>query len=1703
MDFEILGPLQVHADEGPVRIRSARQRAILAVLILHAGQVVSTDRLLDLVWNDAPPQSGARSLQFHVWKLRNALEPQREGGEGVIATRPPGYVLLAAPDDIDAVRFERLTSQAHELLASDPARARQLIRDAMAMWRGPPLDDFTYEEFARPEITRLEQLRERADEDRIEAALALGEHHAVLAELAALTEQHPLQERLWGQYMVALARSGRQADALAAYRELAGHLREELGIEPSPEIREIEDRILLQDRALLAPHPGRVDRLRGYELLDRLGEGAFGEVWHAVQPGIGREVAIKVIRPDLANRPEFVRAFEAEARVLASLEHPNIVPLFDFWRDPEGAYLVMPLLRGGSVAGAVRDGPVAPGACLAVVAAVADALAYAHRHQVVHGDLTPENVLLDDENRPYVADFGIASLLGDCVTAEGASPAFRSPEQLAGETPTPRSDVFGLGGLTHLLLTGTPRSPGAPLPQSTTLPADLAATVNAVLATACAPEPAMRYEGPEAFVEALAAALGSGPRSLPSAGARNPYKGLRAFGEADAADFFGREALVTELIAAVAHHRLVGVVGPSGCGKSSLVRAGLLPNLRKGAVPGAEGWLIADLSPGQHPMAELEAALLGVATRRAPELPELLADPRADPGALAEALLPEGGDVLLLVDQLEELFTLTQNEVERRRFIDLLTKLVANPRSRIRVVVTLRADFYDRPLEHAAFGEILGRGLVSVATPSESALARAVTGPAAAVGVTFEPGLETEIVRDVRNQPGALPLMEYALTELFVRRDGPEITTAAYQAMGGVASALGRRAEELYSSYEKEQRLAVRQIFLRLVQVAEDTTDTRRRVPRHEPTGLGIDAALVDDVLASYGAHRLLTFDRDPTTRSPTVEVAHEALLTRWDRLRSWVEERRDDLVLHRRLRAAVSEWIESGRLPGYLLAGGRLEHYEQFAANTDLALTDSEHEYLRESRRHADDVAGGRRRRRRAVLSGFAAAAVVASLLAGFALIQRAESSRNAAVARSRELAASAISVADTDPELSLLLALASAEGGEPIFESVTALHQAVLGQRVLRRLDGPDGAQVILTPDGSGVLLNAHDSGTAQRYDVETGRLVWDVDLPSGPGEDIEVFAFDRSGTELLYSYMNQVHLLDPATGASRTFEIQVPCEEWEIVPDGAGRIDLARPTIVYATADGGECSTSSLSAGRLDVSTGAIEARVDLGADEASIDTVGGWSTSTNGDLLALKGPDGPIVLDLTTAESQTYGPPAEDSAHWVLSPDGTLLVTIGNDRNDVWDLVDDAQLWSFPGRMGYVRFTADGRLLVGSPYDGPARIWDARSGEELVVLHGVEWAQISDDGLRALYMEEQAILNTGANGEVGGFDLPRHSRYCLGDLDVTSGRFAVRWGCGTNGGVAGVFDRTSGELLFSVNAAGDDIALSPDGRFLAVQDWPGEDTLGGVRVHDIEGGGSVLMEGLCTWNARTRTGGPGCRTHPDVPFPTWINSLTFSPDGSTLIAGSWEPDTRVYPMIVWDVGSGEIVYLSPEGIGGRNPVMSPGGDRVLVWTEHDEHVVVLDTADWTQVDGPPIDWVNEAMVFTPDGRHLVLSSDPDVGLRVVDTNTWETIRHVGRLDADPLLAVDPSGTLVAAGHDSGIVQVFAFETLHLLQRIPVGEPLRNLVWLSDNHLMITPISGPGIVVTTDVDELLEVAKSRVTRDFTASECAAYHIDPCPVA
>ncbi len=437
-----------------------------------------------------------------------------------------------------------------------------------------------------------------------------------------------------------------------------------------------------------------------------------------------------------------------------------------------------------------------------------------------------------------------------------------------------------------------------------------------------------------------------GQRQIP-----NPYKGLRAFQQTDAHLFFGRDNLTQRLLDRMMESgeasRFLAVVGPSGSGKSSVVRAGMIPALKQGHVSSSENWFIADMIPGPRPMDELEVALTRVAARPSVDTMAQLA--RDDHGLhrVAGMLLPDNGELLLVIDQFEEVFILSHDDERRKHFLALLCEAVKHPRSRMRVVITLRADFYDRPLMYPAFAELMRTRMETVLPLTPEELEQAICRPAERVGMTVEPGLVAAMVVEVTEQPGSLPLMQYTLTELFERRQARTLTLATYNAMGGVLGTLTRRADEIYDGLSEPEQEASRQLFLRLVTLGESTEDLRRRVSRSELAKMDIDSRMLDELIHKFADYRLLTMDHDPVTQEAVVEVAHEALIREWGRLRTWLDENRDDIRLQRLLAAATQQWRTMNNDVSCLLSGTRLAQFVEWAQVTTVALTTEERAYL------------------------------------------------------------------------------------------------------------------------------------------------------------------------------------------------------------------------------------------------------------------------------------------------------------------------------------------------------------------------------------------------------------------------------------------------------------------------------------------------------------------------------------------------------------------------------------------------------------------------------------------------------------------------------------------------------------------------------------------------------------------------------------
>ncbi len=824
---QLLGRFTVSVDGKVIDLPLRSAQTLLAYLILTVGKLHRREQLAGLLWPDTDEASAKGSLRHTLWRLRKALGPR----DGLMV------------DDL-SIGFDPhadywLDAQALSARPAPDASVDALLK-VVSAYEGELLPGF-YDDWIVLERERLRtsyeawmaQLLEKLQaEQRWADVLEWGERWIAFGHTP---------EAAYRALIVAHVQRGDSAAAALTYRRCVDALRTDLGVDPSPQTRATYDRWLQND--LNAAEADPLPRLvRGYLLEERVGSGPHGVVYSAVQTGVGRRVAVKVIAPEFANRPDFIRQFEADARLVAQLEHPHIVPLLDYWRDPSGAYLVTRWLPH-PVHDRMAQGPLAPMVVTRLVDQLASALAVAQRYGIAHLDVRPTNILLDEDGAAYLADFGIArsaAMQRSSVEAgDSVSQRYAAPEVQESAAGSPLSDIYSLAVIASELLRG---GAVADLDGQDPAQSGLPEAVIRVLQRATARDPAARYASAPAFAAALRAALQQEAEPLaPDAAGEltNPYKGLRAFEEIDAGDFFGREALVQRLIQRLNDGgplaRFLAVVGPSGCGKSSVVKAGLIPALRNGAISGSESWYIVTLTPGDRALRSLEAALVSIAAHPLAFLwDQLQTEARGLVWAADSLLAGVEGRLLLVVDQLEELFTLTESEVERSRFLKLIASAVSEPRSRVHVVVTLRADFTDRPLHYAEFGDLMRQRTEMVVPLTADELSRAVTGPAQRVGVAVDSDLLAAIVTDVSEEPGALPLLQYALTETFDHRDGRRMTLAAYHDTGGVFGALARRADEVFENLDETDRATARQVFLRLVTLGEGVEDTRRRVLRDE-----------------------------------------------------------------------------------------------------------------------------------------------------------------------------------------------------------------------------------------------------------------------------------------------------------------------------------------------------------------------------------------------------------------------------------------------------------------------------------------------------------------------------------------------------------------------------------------------------------------------------------------------------------------------------------------------------------------------------------------------------------------------------------------------------------------------------------------------------------------------------------------------------
>jgi WD40 repeat protein/DNA-binding SARP family transcriptional activator/class 3 adenylate cyclase len=1661
MQFRVLGPLEVDAGGGAIPLGGPKQRAVLAHLLLRANQLVPAETLVDEIWGDESPQQARNIIQTYVSHLRKAL------GRDRIQSHAPGYRLRLDPSELDATQFDALMRSARKALPVDPNIAVAALDDALAMWRGPALADLADRSSLLVEAARLDQLRLEAQEVRIEGLLAGGTQARAIGELETLLAGHPWRESLWGLLMLAYYREGRQAEALGSYQRAREILADELGIDPSPELMKLHERVLKQDPGLDL----RGEPLRGYRLLEKIDDGRTGVVFRAIQPHVERDVAVKIFNEATAGAPEFVRRFDPDAQAIAALEHPHIAPIYDYWREPGRAYIVSRYLRGGSLRAIEERGErLERDRALRVVEEVSLALAFAHRQGIAHGNVRSSNILFDLERNAYLGDFLI-----------GSGPALE-----------PAQDVRELAILVERLL-----------PNETSF-------------SELAERAALGSGGPEADAFAVAARAALEPTAmvpLLRAEERNPYKGLRAFTEADALDFFGREQLTRRLISRLEETgpgcRFLAVVGPSGGGKSSVVRAGLVSAIRHGALEGPEGPFIAEMFPGAHPLDELEAALLRIAVRPVARLRE-----RLDSGSrgLLEAVdlvAPGPAEAVLVVDQFEEVFTLTTEEREREVFLEALRVAVADPESRLRVIVTLRADFYDRPLIYPRFGELLAERTEAVPPLTPDELEQAIRSPAERVGVRLEPGLVAEMIADVAHQPGALPLLQYALTELFERRDEDRLTLTAYQELGGITGALSARAERIFEMTDQQGRRATKQTFLRLVTLGEGRQDTRRRVARSELDALDVDQEAIDIVVDTFGRHRLLTFDREPSTREPTVEIAHEALLSAWGRLRTWVDHAREDLRQERGLARATAEWRGSNGDPSFLIRGARLDQLETWAATTALAIGRSERAYLKASvdqrerehgeeerrREHEGRIERRSARRLRGLVAVFAAAALIAGSLTVIATSESDRAQRETGVATARELTTAAIANLEVDPELSVLLASKALEtsrssDGTVLEEAEEALHRAVVASRLQLEVPGV-GGNLAWSPAGVFVTEGPEGSGIIDIRDGETGDSIRSFRGHDGNVTDV---AFSADGSRLA------------STGDDGTLKVWDP---------STGRLLSTYPRDGGAYAPSFDAEGSLVAAAWGNGTVRVLDVSTDRVVSTVPVEDLHDAALSPNGKLLAVSsqslaaGADG-AVFDVKTGEKAFLLTKPDccsgsflTAVSW--SPNGRYVAVGSEGATHVWDARKESLLYTL-AQNGYVpglAWSPDSSRLVTGGSDGTARVWEIRDApvRELWSLPARETSSwivgvaFSPDGTRVMASDEGnsvvKIWDLEPTGDAEWANLPAPGALQLEFMP--DGRRLVT--SRDEDSTVTMWDLQTGRLLRAIGPESDHFRflsfdVSPDGASIA---------LGGHNKPCPPCGGASAVRAV-----DTSTGAELFR----IGHKLDVNEVNFSPDGRYVVTASYDHTAKIVDR------SGRVIQVLREpGFYLHAARFSTDGRLVAtVAVSKEAHIPHVTIWDWERNERVRTLSDTFGVVFDPSGpRMAVVGPDGLVEIQDVESGSRVAALHGPSGGAATewgggRVAFSSDGSRVAVAHSDGTVRLFDAETGAQQLILPsLGCVVSRVAFSPDGSKLATASPCGGVRIwALDIGDLLEIAHREVPRALTDEECRQYlHVDQCSQA
>jgi WD40 repeat protein len=1159
-----------------------------------------------------------------------------------------------------------------------------------------------------------------------------------------------------------------------------------------------------------------------------------------------------------------------------------------------------------------------------------------------------------------------------------------------------------------------------------------------------------------------------------------PYKGLATFEPEDGLLFFGRDREVEELLGRVRQQRFVAVLGDSGSGKSSLVRAGLLPALRhiRQSGPADTSWRAAVLRPGDDPFRELANAVIdlvpGADAAERLRLRERATAMLSGGGAggaggdglnaCVGALVPARMHTLLVVDQFEELFTLTRDPRSRERFVDTLLAGVAAEGDRpITVLLTMRADFYAQLWFHRPLLARVAASQFPVQRPARAELREMIEGPLRLAGCHVEAGLTDTMLNELGDEPGGLPLLEHALLELWRRRRGNALTHETYGDLGRLRGAIENHAEAIYLAIDPARQSLVQRVLVALTHLAEDPAkDTRRRLPEPVILGLGPDPALAADVVERLATGRLITTGRDAVLGTAWVELAHEALLQGWSRLRGWLDRGRAAELLRRRIAADAAEWA-ARRDPDLLYRGSRLDSASEGAARLSTPLGEPERSFLaaslaaREEEARREDERQGRAKRmnrlvrRLAVVLGASSVALLVVSLVAWSAAREARARQHEA--ESRALSQRSLASLDTDSVRALMLAVAAAREA-PTPEAVAALRGALAappmrcslqplnqiappegfsrdGRKALTIYDGVSvwdtssckrlavlAAKRVLTaafsPDARHVVTGGAD---LQVWDGASGRLV--ASYEPGKKHGILSAAFSASGARVIaYQAGGTLILWDLGTaGALRFASAPNSTNDVTTALDPSGR------TIITLDPSGAPHLWDAESGRSLDRSRSAGDVSCPrLPAPPAKVSL----PEPIDPRRLELRGP-ARALSNLTRSVAIWRSVERSPDGRWAITSDGSQAEAL-----KIWDLSNGrlARCLETP-RSSIVShaWSAGGAKVLTAGGDGSLRLWDTASGRELTVLHP------SRLPIRHVF-SASAAPTFGVLDAAGSVSVWRHGQ---GDEPIRLASYAepiVGVALSPHGHSLLTRGFSHAARLFDVSSALEPLALalpapgasrfSNDGRRLLVGCRDGS-----VHQFALPSGQEVVaVTGVSGTFARAQFSGDGslalttdtnannslklwdlhgARLLAEFHFPGALSAAYLVPGPAIVAAGdapgSRQAKPKVAPVIYrWDARGRLTMTLNrylPWGVNreGRGITREPGGRSWIT-----DLALGRDVAELPATRSP----YSEDRVFVSDDRELVLTEG--AGETLWDGRTGRALETFHAKDRQKLLTAD---------------------------------------------------------------------------------------------